>query len=324
MFSHVPPRSATSATDVHPAAASPAPTAATVNGRIADISPMRTAAASVETMRHGCRRGLDEAVRKQAVRDRRVQLDPGHQPAAHRCLKDVNETGAGQSDEDDLVLEDSRIEKRLLPREELILRYEQVPCFVRRIRAAAVHLHGRAVVDQHRPLVVRRLAANRVGDTRGHERDPSVANADRVSLEHDLVGLEPARCKRRSDAERRQVLFAAPYERRHPARDAVVVQSEEIVAEGGRRVGQRLKGRQNQRPFFDGRPKAIRALRHVCRRGVLRISRSGAGVCGVGQHDDVFRVDRTDDTIAASDSSAVQVSSPNLKLPLDFSDSWMS
>ena len=131
---------------------------------------------------------------------------------AERRAEHVAEAGRGEADEDDLVLEDRRIDQRLLAVEELTLGLEEVPELERRDTGdRAVDKRRRAVVDQHRQLIVRwplDARCSRTGSGTSGMRRSRTRMASPSS--DDVVRAEAAELQRRGDAERRQKTVAVP------------------------------------------------------------------------------------------------------------------
>src|SRR3954470_5716331 len=206
----------------------------------------------------GCRG--DKSVREQTVGNAGVELNPRHQPATHGRLEHVNQPGAGQPDEHDLVLEDGGVDERPLSREQLVLRHQQVSRFERRIWTRARRLNRGPIINEHRPLIVNVPSACRISNTNRYKRDAPISNPNGGSVQRHLVGTESASTQRSRNTKRRQVAAARTNERCDATRDAVFVESEKVVSESRGCVAQLREWRLYYRSFFNHGSQPVRTL----------------------------------------------------------------
>src|SRR4029079_16056899 len=156
-----------------------------------------------------------------------------------------------------------------------------------RIRTLAGEVIRRAIVDQHRPLL-ERCPRVRVVNRDGDQRNPTVTHPDCFALERNLVGPGTSGSQRCGHPQRWQVSIAISDERRDPTRDPVVVEREEVVAEGERGGGQLMEWWGDKGPLFDERTELVRAA-PSWRRRLPRLAAGHSGTGRVSKEDDVAR-----------------------------------
>ena len=118
-------------------------------------------------------------------------------------MERITETGVRiESDEDDLVLELGGVNDGLFARVNLILGDENVPQLIRAVRRIPLRIHGRrAIVDQHRELILGPRPVVDVSHGLARERNRHLTDANRLAVEHHVTGLDAAGAQRRRDSE---------------------------------------------------------------------------------------------------------------------------
>src|SRR4029450_7472239 len=128
---------------------------------------------------------------------------------AERRGEDVHDARRVETDKNDFVLEERRIDERLLTTLQLLFRRQQVPDLEARIGPFPADQEWRLVVDQHRELIPR--APRFVRGVRGrYQRHDAIAELDRAISERDFAWLNPARHDRRANTQGRQEAAAPP------------------------------------------------------------------------------------------------------------------
>ncbi len=184
--------------------------------------------------------------RQQVVGDCRVDLDSRHPATLERCLEHVEKARGGRADEDDLVLEDRRIDRRRLAGEDLFLRVQQIVERVAAVRAALHVVEQCRTAEYDRPPVERLQAVGRPRADRG-QRDRLAGNRQPAVTHRHLVAGHAGRLQRRRQSQRwqRHGLRAAD-ERDGVAQRAVGIEGEVVVSEAGGGCRQLRVGQQER------------------------------------------------------------------------------
>ena len=111
---------------VQAATSAAAPAAATQNGSVADIRPTRRAPVAVAAKRDHWGAGVMKRSERTLSAMLACNWMPGKRLLAERRLEVVDEAGGRQTDENDLVLEDTRIDVGLFARLKLTLGAQEI------------------------------------------------------------------------------------------------------------------------------------------------------------------------------------------------------
>ena len=214
-----------------------------------------------------------------------MHLDARHLAARERRLEDVVQPGRRDADEDDLVLEHRGVDVRLLARQDLLFRVEQVEERVARVRPTLhVGEQRRATEIDESPLVgLDAVRGAHRAHLHGHRRR---AEVQRVAPGTNRRRVELHRLQGRGQSERRQRVRADAHERHGVPQRTVGVEHEQVVSEASHGIGQRRERREDHLPLGHERRVECEAGIGHHRRAVGRF----AFVGGVGQHDDVARL----------------------------------